>query len=254
LWYYPGGAIRDWGVLPRAKSDQNPLSQCDNTWNLLFINNLDEERRLKATITFHKPDGSQASAPSAEMPPLKSALECLHGRPWLEAYTRINEPFALVVTADSPVLPEVCCAEFEMWSQVCPGAMTAVNFYPGPLEDEWTWWLGLGQAGGSDEINTEWTQSYHLFNPGREKVRVTLSFLGLRDQQPLRYSLEIGPGAVALLESTQIPGLPIDQPFAVKAEGNAPFCAQLFARTFTRGLPHTRAMYSNIGLPMRLEL
>jgi hypothetical protein len=133
--------------------------------------------------------------------------------------------------------------------------MTAVNFYPGPLEDEQSWWLGLGQAGGSDEINTEWTQSYHLFNPGRKKIQVTLSFLGLRDQnQPVTHTLEIGPGAVAQLDAFQIEGLPIDQLFAVKAEGDGPFCAQLFARTFTRGLPHTRAMYSIIGLPMRLEL
>jgi hypothetical protein len=253
LWYYPGGEIVDRGVLPRAKEGQHPLTQCDNTWNLLFINNLDEERPLTATITFHKPDGSQTSALSSEMPPLKSALECLHGQPWLEAHTRVNEPYAMVVTADRPVVPEVTGAEFEMWSQVCPGAMSAVNFYPGPLEDERTWWLGIGQAGGSDELNTDWTQSYHLFNPGQEKIRVSLSFLGLPDRsQPLTHTVEIGPGAVARLHSDEIEGLPVDQPFAVRADGDGPYCAQLFGRTFTRGLPYTRAMYSMIGLPMRL--
>jgi hypothetical protein len=187
------------------------------------------------------------------MPPLKSALECLHGQPWLETHTHLNEPYAMVVTADSPVVPEVTCAEFEMWSQVCPGAMSAVNFYPGPLEDEHRWWLGIGQAGGSDEINTEWRQSYHLFNPGQAKIRVTLSFFGLPDRrQPLTHSLEIGPGAVAQLNSSEIEGLPVGQLFALRADGDGPFCAQLFGRTFTRGLPYTRAMYSIIGLPMRL--
>jgi hypothetical protein len=253
LWYYPGGAIIDRGVLPRAKATQHPLSQCDNTWNLLFINNLDETSPRRATITFHRPDGQVSSAASAEMPPLKSALECLHGAPWLGTHTRVGEPFAMTVSAASGVVPEVTCAEFEMWSQVCPGAMSAVNFYPGPLQDERSWWLGIGQAGGSDELNTEWVQSYHLFNPGPDTVRVTLSFLGLSQGQTVTQVLEIGPGAVAMLDSSQIEGLPVDQLFAIRADGDGPFCAQIFGRTFSRGLPYSRAMYSLIGLPMALS-
>lgn len=252
-WYYPGGAIIDRGVLPKAKESQHPLSQCDVTWNLLFINNVDQERQAQATVTFHKPDGSHTASQPLNIPPLKSTLECLHGRPWLETHTHIGEPFAMAVTADSPVVPEVTCAEFEMWSQVCPGAMSAVNFYPGPLEDERTWWLGIGQAGGSDEINTEWLQTYHLFNPGQQTIQISLSFLGLGEfGQKLTRLLELGPGMVVQLKSSEIEDLPLGQLFAVQAGGDGPFCAQVFHRAFTRGLPYTRSMYSIIGVPMSL--
>jgi hypothetical protein len=253
LWYYPGGAIVDRGVLPRARESEHPLSQCDNTWNLLFINNLEERRQAQARVRFHKPDASSKESGPLAIPPLKSVLHCLHGKPWLGEQVEVGEPFAMTVTADGPVLPEVCCAEFEMWSQVCPGAMTAVNFYPGPLREERTWWLGIGQAGGGDEVNTEWSQSYHLFNPGRQTARVTLSFLGLGKGKRLTHAVELCAGAVAQVGSAQIAGLPLGQPFAVRADGDRPFCAQVFGRTFTRGLPHTRGMYSHLGIPMKLE-
>lgn len=40
----------------------------------------------------------------------------------------------------------------------------------------------------------------------------------------------------------------------MRASADRPFCAQVVVRAFTRGLPHTRAMYSMMGLPMALEL
>jgi hypothetical protein len=251
LWYYPGGAIVDRGVLPRAKPGEHPLSQCDNTWNLLFINNLDGKRKARATVTFHNPDGSATSTRPMAITPLKSVLECLHGRPYLGQHTAVDRPFALTVKADGPVVPEVCCAEFEMWSQVCPGAMTAVHMYPGPLREERTWWLGIGQAGGADDINAEWSHTYHLFNPGRRAVQVTLSFLGLGEE--LGRPVTVAPGALVQVDSSEIRGLPLGRPFAVRADGDRAFCAQVFGRTFTRGLPYTRALYSFMGLPMTLE-
>jgi hypothetical protein len=260
LWYYPGGAVWDRGVLPRAKETDHPLSQCDNTWNLLFINNLDPRRRVRAQVRFHKPDGAAADSGPLPIPPLKSVLHCLHGKPWLGEQIQVNQPFAITLTADGPVVPEVCCAEYEMWSQVCPGAMTAVNFYPGPLRQERTWWLGIGQAGGSDQINVEWAQSYHLFNPGQKPAQVTLSFLGLgnrstsgRRQAPVQHSVKLAPGAVVHVASADIAGLPLGRPFAVRADSDRPFCAQVFGRTFTRGLRCTRGMYSHLGIPMTLE-
>lgn len=254
LWYYPGGAVIDRGILPRAREQDHPLSQCDNAWNLLFINNLDEKREANAVITFHRPEGSAARSRPIAIPPLKSALECLHGKPWLGAYTRVGEPFAITVSADHPVVPEVTGAEYEMWSQVMPGAMSAVNLYPGPLRTERTWWLGIAPAGGADDRPAEWTQSYHLFNPGRQPARLRLSFLGVGRRTPLSHSITVPAGAVAVVESSEIEGLPLHRPFAVRASGDRPFCAQVFVRTFTRGLPHTRAMCSMMGLPMPLEL
>jgi len=252
-WYYPGGAIVDRGVLPRANASEHPLSQCDNTWNLLFVHNLDGKRETRARITFHSPDGSSTTSAALPIPGGKSILECLHGRPWLGEHTAVDRPFAMTVRGDTPVAPEVTCAEFEMWSQVCPGAMSAVNLYPGPLTDERVWWLGIGRAGGADDVNTEWNQTYHLFNPGETKVKVVLSFLGLKGGRatPTR-EVVLAAGAVARVDSKEVAGLPVGQPFAVRAEGSGPFCAQVFGRTFTRGLPFTRAMYSLIGLPMRL--
>jgi hypothetical protein len=247
VWYYPGGDIVDYGILPR---DQN----CDVTWNLLFTHNLSETDKTRATVTFHDGKGETTRSEPLEIPPLKSDLEWMHLKPWLDKHTRVGEPFAMAVTAESPVVPGVCGAEFEMWSQVCPGAMTAVNFYPGPLQEERLWWLGIGHSGGADTINTEWQQSYHLFNPGQETVHVTLSCLGVDEagSAPSK-SVEIRPGAVVRVLSSEIAGLPLDKPFAVRAEGDGPFCAQVFGRSFTRGVPYTRAMYSFIGVPMPLE-
>jgi hypothetical protein len=246
-WIYPGGAIIDRKVLPRN-------TNCDVTWNLLFTHNLDETAAANAVVTFHGPAGAAASSAALTIPPLKSDLAWLHLQPWLGVHTAVDQPFSMVVTADRAVVPEVTCAEFEMWSQVCPGAMSAVNFYPGPLTDETSWWLGIGQTGGSDEQNVEWQQSYHLFNPGAHTVRVTLSFVGLEEPgTTLTHVVEIAPGAVLMLRSDDVPGLPLGQRFAIRADGDGLFCPQFFARSFTRGLAHTRAMYANIGLPMTLR-
>ena len=129
--------------------------------------------------------------------------------------------------------------------------MTAVTFYPGPLTDETVWWLGIGRAGGRDDVNVEWTQSYHLFNPGKQALQVTLSFLGLEAGTVTR-RLQLAPGAVARVHSSEVEGLPLHAPFAVRAVGDGPFCAQAFGRTFTRGTCAPRATCSFLGTPMRL--
>lgn len=166
----------------------------------------------------------------------------------------MGEPFAITVSATQAVVPEVCGAEYEMWSQVMPGAMSSVNLYPGPLRAERTWWLGIAPTGGSDEHPVEWVQSHHLFNPGRQPARIQLSFLGLRRRTAPSCRVTVPAGGVCVVGSSEVEELPLHQPVAVHASGDRPFCAQAFVRTFTRGLPHTRAMYSMMGLPMPLEL
>lgn len=84
---------------------------------------------------------------------------------------------------------------------------------------------------------------------------MTLSFLGLSGRRKeLFRAVDVKPGGVVWVESCEVPGLPIHRRFAVLAEGNVPFCAQVFVRAFTRGLPYTRSMYSLMGLPMRLQV
>jgi hypothetical protein len=252
LWYYPGGEIVDRGILPRADASSPPLGQCDNTWNLLFLHNPGDTHEAHASVTFHQPDGAASTSSLLSISPRKSALHCLHAAPWLGEFTQVNQPYALTVKSDRPLVPDICGAEFEPWSQVIPGAMTAVNLYPGPLREERTWWLGIGQAGGADDHTVEWEQSFHLFNPGRRAVKVTLSFHGAT-RRAIRHEVVIGAGAVGKVSSAEIEELPMHAPFAVRAEGDAPFCAQSFGRTFTRGLAPTRAMHSAMGLPMALE-
>lgn len=245
-WYYPAGSIRDVGTLPRATADV----QCDKTWNLLFVNNIDEARKVKAKITFHRPDGQSLTSGALPIEPGKSINNRLHREGWLGKYTRVNEPYAVTVTAERPVAAEVTSAEFEMWSRVMPGAMSAVNLYPGPLGDETRWWLGIGRAGGSDRIQAEWRQSYHLFNPGKKPVAVTLSFLGLG--RKVEEKVEVPAGGVRVVEATDVKGVPTGRTFAVRADGDGPFCGQAWVRTKSRGVLQTRGMYSMMGVPMRL--
>jgi hypothetical protein len=244
-WYYPGGYIGDRGILPRS-------ANCDVTWNLLFTHNLSETAPTQASVTFHNPDGAASRSEPIPIPPLKSDLEWLHLAPWLGPHTQVGRPFAMTVQGEGPVAPEVTCAEFEMWSQVCPGAMSAVNFYPGSLHDERTWWLGIAPAGGSDQEPVEWEQSYHLFNPGESPVNVTVAVVGLDDGAERTLPVTLGPGSVQRLEAAQFGDLSIGVPFAVVARGDSPFCAQTFVRALTRGLPPVRAMYSHMGTPMPL--
>jgi hypothetical protein len=166
------------------------------------------------TLALHKPDGSQITAPPILVPARKSILECLHGQPWLGSFTQVDEPFAMVVTAGRPVVPEMC---------------------------------------GADNANVAWLQSYHLFNPGSAPAQVTLTFLGQRGGSgPVKLTLDLGPGAVALADSSEVDGLPTSEPFVVRADSSVPICAQMFLRTFTRGLSAPRAMTSFKGVPMSL--
>lgn len=245
LWHYPGGLIADRGVLPREEN-------FDVTWNLLFTHNLDAARPAQATISFHHPDRGPTQSQPITIPPHTSDLEWLHLRPWLDAHTAVDRPFGMTVTADLPVVPEVTCAEFEMWSQMCPGAMSAVNFYPGPLSDERRWWLGIAPAGGADDRNVEWSQSYHLLNPGAAPIQGTLTFRDAAGNR-LKRPFAIPAGCVIAIHSAEIAGLSLHEPFVVYADGDGPFCAQVFVRTFTRGLAPTRGMYACMGVPMRLE-
>jgi len=129
------------------------------------VNNLSADRSVDASVTFSQVDGSSSSAVISDIPPLRSVMK------WdlLEGHVEGDAPYALTVSSADPITPSICGAEFETWSQVCPGAMTAVNFYPGPLTSESAWWLGIGQAGGRDDVNTEWVQTYYLFNPERHR-------------------------------------------------------------------------------------
>ncbi len=244
MWHYPGGMIVDRGVLPRE-------ANFDVTWNLLFTHNLDEMHPAQATILFHHPGQAPTQSPPLTIPPLRSDLQWLHLPPWLGEHTAIDRPFGMTVSADQPVVPEVTCAEFEMWSQMCPGAMSAVNFYPGPLRDERRWWLGIAPAGGADDRNVAWLQSYHLLNPGDAPVHGSLTMLGAG--MHLEHPFTLAAGSVTAIHSTDISGLPLHAPFAVRADGDRPFCAQVFVRTFTRGLAPTRGMYACMGVPMQLD-
>jgi len=251
-WYYPAGLVADQGILPRATKDQHPLSQCDNTWDLLFVNNLDEKRPVDARIIFHYQNGRKAVSERLPIKPTKSILNWLHGDPWLGSYTRVGEPFAMTVTAPRPIACEVTCAEFEMWSDVNPGAMSSANLYPGPLAGEKSWWLGVGHAGGRDTVATEWRQAWHIFNPGTKPAHLTLSFVGAA--RTITHTLEVPAGAVRMVDGRDVKGLPFAKPFAVRAEGDRAFCPAVWARSLTRGLPHTRGMYVFVGVPMKLNV
>jgi len=246
LWYYPGGLIVDRGILPRGKN-------YDVTWVLLFTHNLHARKSANAQLTFHGADGSTTQGQPIKVAPRDADLQWLHMKPCLGTHTRIGEPFALTVEADQPVLPAVTNAEFEMFSQMCPGAMAAVNPYPGPLTREKTWWLGITPAGGADDHEAQWQQTYHLFNPGDKPADVTLWFLGLSDRRSApTHTLTVPPRAVACVSSDDLSFLPVHREFAVRVDADQPICAQTTIRTFTRGLAPTRAMCARIGLPMTL--
>lgn len=246
-WYYPGGLIVDRGILPRGRN-------FDVTWALLFTHHLGNRRRgARARLTFHDPAGRAIVADTLVIPPRDTNLQWLHLEPYLGRSTRGGEPFAITVESGERVLPALSSAEFEMFSQMCPGAMAAAHFYPGPLRGERTWWLGISPAGGDDEHEAQWQQMYHLFNPGKRPANVVLRFFGLGGAAGARtHAVTVGPGAVACVCSDELPFLPAHREFAVRADADQAICAQTTVRTFTRGLAPTRAMYGNIGLPMKL--
>jgi hypothetical protein len=246
-WYYPGGLILDSGVLPRGQG-------FDLTWMLLFTHRLGGQpaKPARARLTFHDTAGQSTVSQPFAVKPRDTDLQWLHREPYLGQHTQVGQPFAVTVDADQPMLPAMCNAEFEMFSQMCPGAMAAVNLYPGPLTRETTWWLGIGPAGGTDTHEAQWQQMYHLFNPGSKPANVTLRFLGLPGRERT-HTVTLGPGAVACVCSDDLPFLPTHSEFAVRADADQPICAQTTVRSFTRGLAATRAMYANMGLPMKLQ-
>jgi hypothetical protein len=76
----------------------------------------------------------------------------------------------------------------------------------------------------------------------------------IRDDLPAGYRQPCGPHGESsrpLECSSQL--FLLGRPFAVRAESDAPICAQTFGRAFTRGLKHTRGSYSLMGVPMKLE-
>jgi len=246
IWYYPGGLFRRRPQLPEGEGRQ-PWARSDIGWNLLFTHNVDEMRPARARLRFHGPDGRHSEA-ALEVPPMKSDLQWLFHEPWIERHTRAGEPFAMVVESDDPVVPEVTNAEFELWSQVCPGAMSSVNFFPGPLKDQRRWWLGIGRAGAADDGPVEWEQNWHIFNPGRREAKIRLWFAGLENERTLEHRLAVPASAVAMLSSRDIDDLPAGVDFAAFADSDVPVCCQTFAFTFTRGLPYVRGMYGFMGV------
>ena len=247
VWYYPGGLFLQRPQFPRD-TGSGPWARSDIGWNLLFTHNVDESKPANATVRFHGPDG-RSSEGTLTVPPLKSDLQWLFHKPWIDDHTHAGEPYAMVVQSGGAVVPEVTNAEFELWSQVCPGAMSSVNFFPGPLRDQRSWCLGIGQAGGSDAGPVEWEQNWHIFNPGRKPAAVRLSFVGLpAGAASPTHALTIPAAAVAMVSSRDIVGLPTGVPFMTRADSDIPICCQTFAFTFARGLPYVRGMYGYMGI------
>jgi hypothetical protein len=241
LWYLPGGEF-----VPRGVHAGEP------SWNLLFTHNLDRSWRARVSVGFHTAIGNVGDALRVHVGAQRSELQWLNRVPSLAVPSAGGGAFALTLTSDRPIVAELTAAEFEPDGSACPGAMSAVNLYPGPLRNERTWWLGIAETGEREASATSWLQSYFLFNPAREAARVRLTIFDDAGRTMNPGPIVIAPGAVARLTSSQIAGLPAHRPLAVRADGDAPFAVLVNVRAFRRGAPYTRAMYAMLGLPMSL--
>ncbi|MCC7146576.1 MAG: hypothetical protein IT443_09030 [Phycisphaeraceae bacterium] len=247
LWYYPAGQIVGRGILP-------PALNCDVTWNLLFTRNLSPQRPTTVEMTFHQADGGTTRAAATEIGADQTHLDWLHLKPWLGTHTQVGPPWGVTVRSQGPVIVASSCAEFEMWSNQCPGAMAASTLYPGPLTDERTWWLGISATDGGEKQCARLEYTWHLFNPGNNAAHVQLTVHGLGGAARPGPQVTVPAGGIAALDAGALGELPVGGAFAVRADSDEPICAHAICRSFVRGLVPTHGMYGHLGLPMRLTL
>jgi hypothetical protein len=242
-WYYAGGWNRDLHHLPRD-------GQTDRTWQLLFTYPVDTRARTALlrplTVT---------GSPTADPLPLatsQSDLQWLHQSPWRERFGGDDRPWGFALKADGPIAPVVTTAEFEAWSQAMPGGMGAGNLVSDVAAGLQESWLGVAFHGGADYQPAEWSAAWQIVNPGVTPLRTELTFF-TADAPPIVHHVTVAPGRVVRVNGGDVPGLPMDRPFTVRARGDQPFAAFAWVRVNARGQSALRAMSSTSGVAVKLE-
>ncbi len=242
-WILPGGLVVDRGVQPR---DQD----CHLTWALLFAHNL-ADRPVQARITFHQADGRTSRADPYTVAAGQTQLQWLHKPPFRDVHVPIDQPWSLVLEADGPVVGATTCAEFEMWSGQCPGAMSATHLLPGPVNATGEQWLGVFEADAGAGHEQRLQQIFHVFNPGPRPTMAVLRATG-QGAAAVTRQLPIAAGSVAMVDSDAWEGLVAGRPYAVCVTADQPVAAHAHWRSFTRGLAPTRAMAGQLAVPIPL--
>lgn len=242
-WILPGGLIVDRGVQPR---DQD----CHLTWALLFAHNL-VDRPVRVRLTFHQADGRTTQAEPFEVAAGQTQLHWLHKPPFRDVHVPVDQPWSLVLEADGPVVGATTCAEFEMWSGQCPGAMSATHLLPGPVEAVGEQWLGLFEADAGPGHEQKLQQIFHVFNPGPRPATAVLHVVG-QGENAVTQTLKIPVGGVTMVDSDAVDGLVAGKPYAVCVTADAPVATHAHWRSFTRGQTPTRAMAGQLGMPIAL--
>lgn len=241
-WILPGGLVIDRGLQPR---DQD----CHLTWSLLFTHNL-ADRPVRARLTFHQADGRTSQPEPFEVAAGQTQLHWLHKPPFRDVHVPLDRPWSLVLEADGPVVGATTCAEFEMWSGQCPGAMSATHLLPGPVTARGEQWLGVFEADAGPGHEQELQQIFHVFNPGLRPATAVLRVVGQGAAEVTR-KLPIAAGGVGMVDSDAL-GLAAGRAYTVCVTADEPVVTHAHWRTFTRGLAPTRAMAGQLGLPITL--
>ena len=133
-----------------------------------------------------------------------------------------------------------------------PGGMGAGNLVSDVAAGLQESWLGVAFHGGADYQPAEWSAAWQVVNPGVTPLRTELTFF-TADAPPIVHHVTVAPGRVVRVNGGDVPGLPMDRPFTVRARGDQPFAAFTWVRVNARGQSALRAMSSTSGVAVKLE-
>lgn len=234
VWYYPGGYVQDVGAYPRDTPETPPWNMLTG-WDLFFTFNPDTQRCAHCTATFHQP----AEAPQSYAFDVEPQQQTLH---WLHDFknrhlTGVNQPYAVTVESDGPLVPHFLRAEYQAWSACNPTAMYGIIPYEGPLSDETEWLFAEGFWQDREDhpwVEQEWIA---VFNPGAVDADITTTFY--TGDGPRDYQAAVAAGSVTVLRMEEIGVVSSGSHYGVKIAGTQPIVVQQSRRTFVKGGPPT---------------
>jgi hypothetical protein len=247
VWYYPGGYVQDVGAYPRD-TPETPAWAMLTGWDLFFTFNPDPERTVRCTATFYRA-AEAAQSYHFDVEPHQQTLHWLHDFK-NRHLTGVNQPYAVQVESDGPLVPHFLRAEYESWSNCNPTAMYGVIPYEGPLHDETVWMFAEGFWQEREDHPWREQEWIAVFNPGAADADVTATFY--TNDGPREHRFAVGASSVAVLRMEELGVVPSGAHYGVQIAGTQPIVVQQSRRTFVKGGPPTTvSTTATLAIPFR---